>query len=817
MIFLVDLMVSPMKLSKENVPLLLQVVMVLWDHYTSLVQDQAREMLVHLIHELVITKIDDDSTIPKKETIEGFVESIRQHEPNVVWSYDEVNGKEVQEDNKSSVLVAVDNDSRVPASMSYVTAQVVDLFAIAYPQIQEQWARISLSWATSCPVRHIACRSLQVFRCILTSLDRPMLSDILARLSNTIVDKAQEVQIFSLEILTTIRTIIEALDPADLLQYPQLFWTTCACLETVYEREFIGTLQMLDKLLEKIKLDNPSVVAIFGKAKPKEWRGSFEGVSSLVYKGLKSDASLEKSLNILNQLVAFPNCDLIGSQDRLLFGVLANLPPYLESFEDTSRRTDCIQSAQTLASVADYQEHSQISAVLNTFAKRRYTSSEEFLSQVLSALRRAFFPEWELRTLIFLIGLLTNRLHWYKLKTLGILLAIIQDVDTRRTEIASHGPDLISPLLRLLHTQYCDQALEVMDHIMTMSETPMSKQHIRMSFVGPGLRSARQEYDKTQSLYGIPEETGWSIPMPAEHTNNCRANMQAVYLACLQADSSKEQAVPTPEIEFHADEDHQGSYFPAENSGTLTSERSLADSGVGTSEGGMGELLTKLNSLDDFFDDSLDVEDDANRYSNVTITPYNQYMDNGADIYDQQTAPILHQSLSRTASVSSLHNDTGNHDHRHDLVVSSGNNMTPAAFNSSTAAPLTYKNAPVRPALHSRSVTSPANNLTKAGGNSINQRVSDDEGDETFSEDERSTGYTGAGAKLLGSTSLRGAQSSIRKMAPGLEGKDYRQRGLLRAQSRSKSQAPGSPRVPKVPEAYLQHQAMPQMKPSDSF
>jgi len=138
LIFLVDLMVAPMSLSKESVPLLLQVVIVLWDHYNTLVQDQAREMLVHLIHELLITKIDDNTTTPNKQTIETFVESIRHREPNVIWTYEEYNGKD-----------DIDDSSRIPAAMSYVTAEVVDLFTIAYPQIQEQWARTCLSWTPS--------------------------------------------------------------------------------------------------------------------------------------------------------------------------------------------------------------------------------------------------------------------------------------------------------------------------------------------------------------------------------------------------------------------------------------------------------------------------------------------------------------------------------------------------------------------------------------------------------------------------------------------------------------------------------------------
>lgn len=414
-----------------------------------------------------------------------------------------------------------------------------------------------------------------------------------------------------------------------------------------------------------------------------------------------------------------------------------------------------------------------------------------------------FFPIWELKTLIFLIGLLTNRLHWYKVRTLELLLALIQDVDTRRTEIASLGPDLISPMLRLLQTQYCSQALEVMDHIMIMSETPMSKQHIRMSFVGSASRATRKEYDRTQSLYGIPEETGWSIPMPAVHTNNTRANMQAVYLAGIQTDSQAE-AIPTPEIEFHADEEHQGSYFPLERSDTLVSETTRTDS---RAEGGMGDLLDKLDSLDDFFEDDLNTDNEAsNRYSAATITPYSQDRDTSADIYDQQTAPILKRSLGRTGSVSSLHNDNGYYDHGSPTIRDLGI-MTPTAFNPPAAMPSTGTAPTSRPTLHSRSVTSPANNLAKSS-KSVNELLSDNEGDETFSEDERSTGYTGAGQRLLGSTTLRNAQTSIRKMAPGLEGKDYRQRGLLRAQSRSQRQAPGSPSVPKVPEAYLQQQGL---------
>ena len=797
--------------------LLLQELFVLWDSNVALVQEQAREMLVHLIHGLVITGTNDGATDPTKSNIEDFVESIRRKDASTVWGYRERDGRgEIWSFNDRN------DELRVPASMPVVASQVVNLFKLKHSGIQDEMARVALQWGTSCPVRHIACRSLQIFRCILVPLDRNMLIDVLARISNTVVHEEEDVQLFAIEMLTTLKTIIGGLEPAELLQWPHLFWTACACLDTIYEREFVATLAMIEKLLAKINLSDPAVVRLLEKSKPTRWQGQFDGITPFIYKGLKSEMALEKSLHILDTLVALPDSTLVGDQTRLLFVILANLPCFLQCFEDTNKLTECAHSAGNLAVVADNQAEHQLAMVLNTFAKNRYTSGKEFLTQVLSTLRRAFFPAWELKSLIFVIGLLTNRLHWYKLKTLEVLQVLILDVDTQSPLIANQGPDLISPLLRLLQTQYCPQAIEVLDHIMYMSETPMTRHHMRMSMAGLGSRSlpVRKEYEKTQSLYGIPEETGWSVPMPAVHSNTTRANMQVIHHDCAHPSAPEAETTPTPEIEFHPEEEHQPSYFSLERSDTLqgidehTSE--LADP---TSEGGgMGDLLTKLNSLNDFFDDSLDPAssvDDQNRYSSLTITPYTQEsFDSGADFYDQETAPILDQTLARTASVSSFHNGYSEPQRRQDPAI-----MTPGAFTpppASTAA--NHPSQQQRPSMHFRSVTSPANNLNKLPGHTgVNELLSDDEADETFSEDERATGYhnnNGSnGSRLLGSTSLHRAQTSLRKMtpgfsgagAPGKEGQDYRQRGLLRAQSQSRNHGhtPGSPRVPKVPDAFL--------------
>ncbi|KAK7538126.1 cell morphogenesis N-terminal-domain-containing protein [Phyllosticta citribraziliensis] len=713
LILLVDLMVSPIQLTKENVPLLLQAVLVLWDHYTPIVQDQAREMLVHLMHELVISKIDVVGTSPDKKYIEDFIESIRQHHPKVVWSYEDANGK----DDDESTL-------RVPEAMQYVATEVVKIFTITYPGIREEWGRTTLNWATNCPVRHLACRSFQLFRCILSSLDQTMLGDMLARLSNTISDEDDEIITFSMEILTTLRTIIEELDRTDLIQYPQLFWTTCACLQTVHEEEFMESLAMLDKLLDKLDLGDPAVLKLLKDHYPDHWEGgSFDGLAELVYKGVKSSTCLDRTLRILEKLSALPPSELVGPDNVLLFTLLANLPRYLQTYEQEARDSTAFASAENLANIAECKGHSDVATALRGFAATRYRAARDFLNQLVPALRLSFFPEHDFKSLVFLMGLLLNKNPWVKIKTMDLLCVIIQDIDLRKPDVSTKGSDLISPLLRLLQTEFCLQALQVLDHILNTplsgTANPLERHHIRMSMAGShSTRAFRKEYERTQSLYGIPEETGWSIPMPAVCSAMTRHNVHAVFYTTAPAEVSVAAEVTTPKIEFRAEE------YPSLYSSFPPDERTITMSSEGTrGDGNIGDLMQTLDDLDDFFEDDTVVD-----YGSSTAIPSSPSLSrfhSGSslqvreNLYDQQTAPILHKSLTRNASVSSF--QTGFADMKITPTRSVDHSiMTPTAFSSPIvqASSTSTPNLPLpsaRQQMHSRSVTSPSVNPQQQG------------------------------------------------------------------------------------------------------
>ena len=852
LILLVDLMVSPVQLTAENLPILLQVVTILWDHYTSLVQDQAREMLVHLIHELVLSRIGDESPPSlQKSSIEDLIDLVRGHDRKVVWSYEDSNGK-------------ADGDSRsVPPGMENLTADIIQTFRLTFPGIKEQWGRISLTWATSCPVRHLACRSFQIFRCILTSLDQYMLGDMLARLSNTVSDEDSEIQTFAMEILTTLKTLIIKLEPDRLLTFPQLFWTTVSCLESINEIEFLESLEMLNLFLDKLDFQLPAVRKTLLDGKPSRWSGPFEGLQPLLNKGFRSATSLHATIETLDKLIQLPSDSLIGDDDCLFTATLANLPRFLCEMEQNTYDSKALTTAGLLRDAADVRGLTSIALVLGRYVSLNYRSGKEFLAQLFSALRECYLPRLDFKMIAFLMGLLTNRFPWVKITSMRILTVILPEIDMKKPELAGYGSDLISPLLRLLQSEFCMDALQVLDNILTMSGSSNDRHHLRMSMTRSSSRVARKEYERIDNLFGIPEASGWAIPVPSKKTECTRANIHAAFYMCQTStdgeSTSTEAAGATPDVEFHSDEFPYG-YLPVSEEETRT-ETMISDD-IRPDAGSTSDLNSKLDALDDFFDD-LSTSPPSDDRSSLTITEFSpEGFETGVHLYDEQTLPILHQASSSSA--------TGTFQIGFADKTTPANTMNPGAFNppSLTNRPLisgppTCAGNNNRAGSHSRSVTSPSASVghmqpyssfpqalhhgaTGSATNGMSDFFSDDEmlTEEVFSEDERPRTAGGPGPLFASSTcqglhtggalfssSHRGGappshdgsgsfflenmirplaqstRSGMRRLTGGRTRDGDKQRELFRSGMVAGSLGPASgqssPQVPKVPGAYL--------------
>jgi len=768
-ILLVDLVVSPAQLTPDKVPTLLQVVVTSWDSNILVVQQQAREMLVHLVHELVISKLVDVASQTLMPSIEDFIELIRRNDPKVNWTYG---------DNSRRGQVAA-----LPESMTFVVTEVVKFFEITHPGIESTWGRLTIDWACQCNVMHLACRSLQIYRCILKPMNKETLSAVFHRLSTTIGDDEEVPQVYSTEVLRTIGTIAAVASPANFQIFPQVFWLMCASLSSPVESEFAEALSMLDTFLDKLDLDDSTVLAVLIDQKPPDFEWPLEGLASLLYNGCKSERCLEKCLKNLDQLVKLSPSRIVGNDTRLLFTVLANLPGLSFSLGQTTRPPRSIVTAAALASLAERQGHIQLSRALEGIKNLRYRDSRAFLTECVTAIRLSFFPAQDLESLKFLLGLLSNKLFWFKAEVLQILSMLIQEVDMRKPRIANQGPELVAPLLRLLRTEFCQQALQALDNAMAMSGTAFDKHNLDISTSGSrSTRALLRDYDSTQSLYGIPEESGWSIPRPAFQKQLTRSNINSVVCAFGNVTPKHSADAVTPEVEFYNEEYLQSAHYVTRRGTMISDDATLAETD-------MGELVSKLDSLDDFFDGiSPESASPPVIYDESLASMHGSYAVAGAQETYNERISQNPGNIARNESFASFTNtyDDVNPTPPREAVV-----MSPSAFSA------TRKLS--RPFML-RSVTSPA---VSQRTTPERQYIATTDETEPFSEDDFSAGRT--------STSDRSFVDSFQRPWRFKQGfRSGVRSGFKRLASAHRSMSrhrpfEASPEVPKVPDVYLRN------------
>lgn len=645
MVFLVDLFRSNNEMIIPHLPLLLHVCFSLLDHYFYVVQEQAASLLIHLVHSIAPTSPKSAQTI----------DILRQKDHlKYLWVYDDLNN-----DKKGGIT---------PRNMDTLVRKILEIFAPSVPNLQADWSRVSLKWATTCAVRHIACRSFQIFRSLLTFLDQTMLKDMLHRLSNTIADESCDIQGFAMQILMTLNAITAELDSENLIDFPQLFWSSVACLSTIHEHEFIETISTMSKFVSKIDLDAPDTISCLISTFPPKWEGKFEGLQQIVMVGLRSSVAWEPTIKFLDKLNHLKDSEIIGSGDHRLFvAVIANLPRFLHALGEQNITPEIEKACNLIGEMAATCNKPALARILNSLAKSRFRSKKDFLVQTISTLKVSFFPEYEAQTLVLLLSLLSNQIPWMKLETLNILKHTFPLVDLLKDEFVGVGADLISPLLRLLLTEYAEPALEVLDEAVVISGSQLDKDILRMSL---GNSSMKKEYEQTATLFGFPDESGWAIPMPAVTAASTRNNIHAVFETCNESMTvdEKQKDFANEEIEFlmedyyepepdHADAASTANEVPGATLSNMwaalddfdsfftkdTEQRAQIVSSMATN----GRNFSGKNAAYHAHSASIDTKESNN--SDLTSP-----IDSAPHVYDKKALVILNRSLARTQSNTSF-------------------------------------------------------------------------------------------------------------------------------------------------------------------
>ncbi|CAG8519511.1 8947_t:CDS:10 [Diversispora eburnea] len=642
-LYMVDMAIESGTDFELHLPRILHALFVQLDSVNPLISEETRALLVNLIHSIIISK----SVYPEVIKLgHSLVAELKAKEGSQLWAYEDI--------------TYYNRNIKSLKDLERLSKDIVTIFgAIVYGEnnredLKQSWGEMALKWATSCSVRHIACRSFQIFRSLNPVFNEHMLFDVLTRLSNTISDNSDEIQGFALEILITLSHVVDWLDPDTKEIYPQLLWTIIACLQTTNEPEYLEALSILDKLLDKFNLSDEVNQEIFwGYFPGHKWRGQFIGIQPLLLKGLYSSTAYQKTFDMLKKLLFLQDVQLVDpTPARYLYLILANLPRLVHSLEDESIRNECFEWTKYLADIVEQEGRHGLARVLNSFNKGRFRAKDDFLKQIILVIRDNYFPDYEVQTLLFLMSLLSNNTHYFKLKVMTIIKMMLPHVNTQRQEFMTIGSELILPLLRLLHSPYSQEALEVLDEAISITVTSKDPKIIRMSI---GSRRGK-DMDGTVSLFGDPDDNGWSIPDKQTAMETTRSNVQAVCCMC-NVTTQQDQDIqlfddfndsfagygtetPTRDSKFRDIvsklQDLNEYFLPNED--TISSNGSVAGSNSGRT---MKLSAYKIpNIIEQEYDEYYDFDDEMGGPSNLDD--------------DSRVEEILEKSLSKPKSLKSL-------------------------------------------------------------------------------------------------------------------------------------------------------------------
>lgn len=233
-----------------------------------------------------------------------------------------------------------------------------------------------------------------------------------------------------------------------------------------------------------------------------------------------------------------------------------------------------------------------------------------------------------------------------------ILKYILPLVDLKRPEFTGVGADLISPLLRLLLTEHEAEALDVLDYVPTVSGSKMDKDVLRICM---GNKDIKGSTNISTTLFGIPEESGWSVSMPTMTAATTRHNVHAVFMTCVVNNPGEEYTEEPPIIEdiveFHADTDYGLGNTETNDSVSLAEEKDAS----------LSHMWAELDNLDSFFTKStagasaepssgLGILHDRSKSTDTTQTEQTFTLDSAPQLYDRKVSAILNGSLTKIPS-----------------------------------------------------------------------------------------------------------------------------------------------------------------------
>ncbi|KIK28230.1 hypothetical protein PISMIDRAFT_673910 [Pisolithus microcarpus 441] len=479
------------------------------DHRVPILRAAARRMLFQLMRSCVpwYPPASDKVGAPNRAALLSAVSTMEDRGDSLFWT------------DEDSIDV-------VNPRMEYLVDQALSVTGLFVPDLASQLGRVAIEYLDRCVIRSIAMRCLQVYRCLRLPFTQAVLGHILVRFTTMAGDQDPELHSFNAEIVATITASVAAgnSEPALL---PKFFWTAAACLMTVVEREFVEAVKLLTIILSRLDLEDADVIGSLLFQRPESWNAS-SSLQSYLLGGMRSAVTMQDTFTALQRLTRVSDSRLVEPSERRLCELFTlSLPWCLRAMVNDSRDATLDEFCMCIARLAEQEGRDSIARVMTSFVKNRFRTKDDFLRQSTATLREHYAVRWtDVSTL--LLGLVLNKENWVCVHTMQVLKVFFQQRDLRN---ASHclTTEHLMPLLRLVEGDLAAQALDVLEEPNKVNGGPNARQVLRMSMHG----ALNHGFADDGEVFGVPEESGWSVPHIDARRTEYRHNLYAVAQTCI--------------------------------------------------------------------------------------------------------------------------------------------------------------------------------------------------------------------------------------------------------------------------------------------
>ncbi|KAI5120892.1 hypothetical protein M0805_002992 [Coniferiporia weirii] len=497
---------------RKQLPILLHGIFTHIGHRNPFVREQARQMLFQTLRAWLPGRdeVADGPPLSSHEVVMSAVLDLERESNGLFWTED-------------------DPISQISNRMSHLCSLVLQWLEPLQPDLANEWGSLALLWGTTCSIRPIAFRSLQIFRSLMPKVTQADLAQLLGRLSNTVAAQESNLHPFTVELIITLGSVAKS-DNLDISLLPQLYWCAVSCLSTPVEAEFIQLIDLLECLLDRLDLNDPYTTEVLLANKPENFIDGAPGLQPLLLAGLRSVRTYRPTLRVLKRLSDIDDSTLVdpsGNRVRDMYTLI--LPWCLRSMEENTMDDVVVDYAIRVSQFAEEEDRPSITRIMVSFAKSRFRTKDDFMRQAAAALREHYAPDYWTEVVSLFMSLVLNQERWLRVKSMQFLKVLFQLRETRNP-VDRLGSELLMPLLRLLQTDLASEALEVLEEPMTISGGLAAKHVLRMSM---HVNSVPQnDVDAVTEVFGLPDDSGWSIARPERQREVCRANVMAVFDTC---------------------------------------------------------------------------------------------------------------------------------------------------------------------------------------------------------------------------------------------------------------------------------------------